>query len=301
MQDDKNRARVEEAEAAVEPEVQEEVATEPQQTEQKQQTEEPEVYEGATEVPEGNEGTEGTIGTEGTEGAEMPEGVEGTEGAEGVEGTEAPEPMPMRGAGENAEPDFYAVTPERGHRYLYDESGLPKKVADNMVKANLDAAEKELQKQTKAIEKLDNNPGTSVPKYQQKRKELDGKQQAAQAAKDYWTAVREEQNKRDAAIVAERAEQEAKTREKAKADEEARQAEEIAKREEQEKLGSNNVSDVIKKKWQDANKVEGFADEIILPNGEKVKGKYMLVESGAATPSHNPNAEFVRNEGFPRR
>ncbi len=54
----------------------------------------------------------------------------------------------------------------------------------------------------------------------------------------------------------------------------------------------------IKKRWDNATKMDGMQDEIVLANGEKIHGKYVLTEAGSMTPSHNPNG-FNQSEGFP--
>ena len=48
-----------------------------------------------------------------------------------------------------------------------------------------------------------------------------------------------------------------------------------------------------------ARKEHGKTDEIVLPNGEVVKGHYVLVESGAPTASHQSDNGFTETEGFP--
>ncbi|MBO7167400.1 MAG: hypothetical protein J6V61_01455, partial [Bacteroidaceae bacterium] len=108
-----------------------------------------------------------------------------------------PDAMPMIKNSED--PDFLATTPERGHRYLYDEAGIPKAAADNMVTAHISAAEKEVKKQSDALAKLDANPGTSISAYKAKQADIKGKLDAAQAAYDYWNGVKTEQGKRDEA------------------------------------------------------------------------------------------------------
>lgn len=108
-----------------------------------------------------------------------------------------PDAMPMIKNSED--PDFLATTPERGHRYLYDEAGIPKAAADNMVTAHINAAEKEVKKQSDALAKLDANPGTSISAYKAKQADINGKLDAAQAAYDYWNGVKTEQGKRDEA------------------------------------------------------------------------------------------------------
>ena len=56
---------------------------------------------------------------------------------------------------------------------------------------------------------------------------------------------------------------------------------------------------IIQKRWSEARKAFGLADEISTPSGFKVKGRYVLTEAGAATPSHNPLNAFQKSEGFP--
>lgn len=202
------------------------------------------------------------------------------------------EPMPML---EDGEADFMATTPERGHQYIYDEAGLSREEANQFVNANLDAATKTLNSEKKKTPKM----GTSLVKYKQQQAEYQAKVDAAQQAVDYWHGVKAVQSAIVAAENAEKAERDRVAHEAAVQAETARQAEELVKREAEAELGSNNVAPQIVEKWQSAKKVEGVENEITLANGEKVKGHYMLVESGAATPSHNPNMEFTRNEGFP--
>lgn len=55
----------------------------------------------------------------------------------------------------------------------------------------------------------------------------------------------------------------------------------------------------IREKWLSAKKVFGLADEIATASGLRVKGRYVLTEAGACTPSHNPLDAFTKSEGFP--
>lgn len=57
--------------------------------------------------------------------------------------------------------------------------------------------------------------------------------------------------------------------------------------------------DVIRDKWTSAPKSMGVKDEIVLPNGDKLEGRYVMTEAGVATPSHNPYNNFSMSEGFP--
>lgn len=56
---------------------------------------------------------------------------------------------------------------------------------------------------------------------------------------------------------------------------------------------------LIRKRFDDARKIYGYADKIATPSGLKVKGRYLLAESGAVTPSHDPFDSFCKSEGFP--
>ena len=212
-----------------------------------------------------------------------------------IEEEQHAEPMPMIGEGEDAEPDFASVTPQRAHEYIFNESGLDEEDARDFMTNNLRAAET-------AVTKIKNNKpkmGTSIAKFNKNKAEWQQKLDEANANLDYWQQVKAERN----AVLAERAkaQQEAdkKQTEEAQAAE-AAYREEMAKKEaEQVALGTNTVSPAIRDKWNAAPKVEGAQNEIVLANGEKVAGRYYLVESGAATPSHNSANGFAKSEGFP--
>lgn len=207
----------------------------------------------------------------------------------------ADDAMPMIGEGDEAEPDFMNTTPERAHSYIYNEAGLSRDEANQFVEANKKAADKALDKAKNTKPKM----GTSIAKYRKEQTEYQQKVDAAQKVADYWKKVKDAQQLVLSAEQEERAKQNEAVHEQAVIEEQARQAEELRKREEQAALGTNNVAPAIREKWEAAPKVEGARNEIVLANGERVQGRYLLVESGAATPSHNPRQEFAKNEGFP--
>lgn len=231
---------------------------------------------------------------EGAEGATL-EPANATSEEQHIEEEQHAEPMPMIGEGEDAEPDFASVTPQRAHEYIFNESGLDEEDARDFMTNNLRAAET-------AVTKIKNNKpkmGTSIAKFNKNKAEWQQKLDEANANLDYWQQVKAERN----AVLAERAkaQQEAdkKQAEEAQAAE-AAYREEMAKKEaEQAALGTNTVSPAIRDKWNATPKVEGAQNEIVLANGEKVAGRYYLVESGAATPSHNSANGFAKSEGFP--
>jgi N12 class adenine-specific DNA methylase len=210
------------------------------------------------------------------------------------DGTTA-EPMPMIGEGEDAEPDFSRVDPTRAHTYIYNEAGLDREEGNEFVAANLKEAQKALDKAKKGEPKM----GTSIAKYRKEQAAYGQIVGEAQKVVDYWNGVKAEQDK----IVAEesrvRAEQQAEETRKAVEAERQRKEAEAQKAAEQAEVGTHNVAPAIKEKWDAARKIGGAANEIVLPNGEKVAGRYVLVESGAASPSHNATNEFTKTEGFP--
>ena len=219
------------------------------------------------------------------------EEVAETEQTAEPEATEA-EPMPMF---EDGEADFMATTPQRGHQYIYGEAGLSREEAGEFVKANIAEAEKNLSKLKGKAPKM----GTSLTKYQQEKAAHQQQVEQAQAVLDYWNGVRAEQQRVVAAERAEQAERDRAAHDAAVLAEQERQAEKLAKQQEQAERGANAVHPAIREKWDAAAKVEGAENEITLANGETLKGWYMLVESGAATPSHNATSGFARSEGFP--
>ena len=209
------------------------------------------------------------------------------------------EPMPMVGEGENAEPDFMATTPERGFAYLFGESGLEESDAAAFLNNNVTASAKDVEKIKGKKPKM----GTSIAKFNKDTAEWQNKLNDAEAKAEYWKQMKA---LRDGVVAEQKAEAKAEAKaqqdaaiDKARAEEEAYAKEQAKKAAEQAELGSNNVSQAIREKWAAAHKTEGVADEIVLANGEKVAGKYYLVESGAASPSHDANNGFVKTEGFP--
>ena len=203
------------------------------------------------------------------------------------------EAMPML---DDGNPDYSQVDASRAHDYLYsDESGLDKSEADEYVQAQIDAAEK-------ALSKIDKKPlkmGTDLAKYRAEKQRRQEQLDAAKANVDYWERVKAIEADREAQAAAERKAKDAEEHAKAVAEEQARQAAEVTKQQEQAERGAGAVHPAIAEKWNNAPKIEGYKDEVVLANGERVPGTYYLVESGAVTPSHNASREFEKYEGFP--
>ena len=185
--------------------------------------------------------------------------------------------MPMRtvGKGKNVreEEDWLATSPERGHDYIFSESGLDAETANTFVENKLSEAKKNLDKVKKNEPKI----GTSIAEYKAAKQEHDARVAEAQKEVDYWNDVKAVHAKR-----AFEAENPATEDSAAPAVDSAHQ-----------------VDERISQKWNDANKIDGDADEITLPNGESVKGHYVLTESGAASASHQATNGFAETDGFP--
>ena len=183
--------------------------------------------------------------------------------------------MPMRrvGKGKNAreEEDWLATSPERGHDYIFSESGLDAETANTFVENKLSEAKKSLDKVKKNEPKI----GTSIAEYKAAKQEHDARVAEAQKEVDYWNDVK--------AVHAKR----------------AFEAENPATEDSAAPTDAHQVDERISQKWNDANKIDGDADEITLPNGESVKGHYVLTESGAASASHQATNGFSETEGFP--
>lgn len=202
------------------------------------------------------------------------------------------DPMPVR---EDGEEDWQATTPERAHAYIFNEAGLSRSEGNEFIAAQIQAAQSTLMKASSA-----NMPkvGTSIRKYNEAKAKRQEKIDEAQRVLDYWNSVREIQN----AIA--RDENERRAAEDAARHEEAVaqvQAEyEARKRAEAERkaVGNENPMPAITDKWNNATKVDGHRDEIMLPDGTALKGHYVLHESGASSPSHNPET-WQKTEGFP--
>ena len=55
----------------------------------------------------------------------------------------------------------------------------------------------------------------------------------------------------------------------------------------------------IRQRWDEAGKIDGLSDELLLSSGESVQGHYVLTDAMAMTPSHNPFKGFAMSDGFP--
>ena len=204
------------------------------------------------------------------------------------------EPMPMVKVRGKMKPDWGKATPARAHAYLYNERGLSRENANTFVENNRKAAASELEKLRKKKPEM----GTDLDEFEEKTAEWQAKMDELQRQHDYWQAVKDEQRRVLEAEAVERAERDAVRHDEAvaqaQADYEARKQAEA----ERKAVGNENPMPAITEKWNNATKVDGHRDEIMLPDGTPLKGHYVLHESGASSPSHNPET-WQKTDGFP--
>lgn len=200
--------------------------------------------------------------------------------------------MPMR---DNGEEDWQATTPEHAHSYIFNEAGLSQREGNEFVAAQKEAAQRALNKAKSAQAP---RVGTSIRQYNEAKAKHQEKIENAQRVLDYWNAVQ------DIQVAIQHKEREQKEAEDAKAHEEAAaqmQAEFEARKAaeaERAEVGNENPMPEITDKWNNAEKIDGHSDEIVLPDGTSLKGHYVLHESGASSPSHNAET-WKMTEGFP--
>lgn len=202
--------------------------------------------------------------------------------------------------GDNGEPLLEQTDPETawdGVVEYMEDAGDAKEYVGSMV-ARLS---KEAEAAAKAVGRI--KPTGDMAQFKADKAAARQTQAAAEARLEHWKNIADVQNKREYAAQAaeqkERAKREAEIRRQAVEEEKQRQQEELQKQAEQEERGSNSVAPAIREKWDASPKVDGAPNEIVLPDGERVSGHYVLTESGAASPSHNAAAEFAKTEGFP--
>ena len=191
-------------------------------------------------------------------------------------------------------PDWGKATPARAHAYLYNERGLSRENANAFVENNRKASASELEKLRKKKPEM----GTDLDEFEEKTAEWQSKMDEAQRLLDYWNGVREIQNaiqrKENERRAAEEAARHEKAVAQAQSDFEARKKAE----EERKAVGNENPMPAITEKWNGSVKIDGHNDEVVLPNGGTIKGHYVLHESGASSPSHDPET-WQKTDGFP--
>lgn len=208
--------------------------------------------------------------------------------------TEQPtaEPMPVR---EDGEEDWQATTPERAHAYIFNEAGLSRSEGNEFIAAQTQAAQSAL---VKAKSAQMPRVGTSIKKYNEAKAKRQEKIDEAQRVLDYWQQVRNIQNDIQRVENERRAAEDAVRHDEAVAEAQAEYEARKQAEAERKAVGNENPMPAITEKWNNATKVDGHRDEIMLPDGTPLKGHYVLHESGASSPSHNPET-WQKTDGFP--
>jgi hypothetical protein len=98
-------------------------------------------------------------------------------------------PIPMKSNGEDY--DYAKVSPQRTHKFIYQDNGYKRDIADTIVQSNIDVAQNELD----AVQNRQPKPGANVLKYNREMDEWRLKINAAQAKVDYWNQVKAIQTK----------------------------------------------------------------------------------------------------------
>lgn len=188
---------------------------------------------------------------------------------------------------------FHKVTPEHTYRFLTGRQGY---TADDVIAtadANTDAKEPKKPK-------LGANAKANAEKLQDYNRRLE----EFNRNRGYWQQVREiaVRHKAEAEEAARLAEEEARKAAEAARAEEIRRQEEERRRAEEEaarRAAEKGVGREITDRWNGAEKIQGIEDAIITPSGRTIRGRYVLVEEGAATPSHDPETGFAKSPCFP--
>ena len=188
---------------------------------------------------------------------------------------------------------FHKVTPEHTYRFLTGRQGYTTDDVIATADANTDAKEPKKPK-------LGANAKANAEKLQDYNRRLE----EFNRNRGYWQQVREiaVRHKAEAEEAARLAEEEARKAAEAARAEEIRRQEEERRRAEEEaarRAAEKGVGREITDRWNGAEKIQGIEDAIITPSGRTIRGRYVLVEEGAATPSHDPETGFAKSPGFP--
>ena len=181
---------------------------------------------------------------------------------------------------------FHKVTPEHTYRFLTGRQGY---TADDVI-ATADA-------NTDAKEPKKPKLGANAKANAEKLRDYNRRLEEFNRNRGYWQQVREiaVRHKAEAEEEARKAAEAARAEEIRRQEEERRRAEEEAARRAAEKGVGREITD----RWNGAEKIQGIEDAIITPSGRTIRGRYVLVEEGAATPSHDPETGFAKSPGFP--
>ena len=173
------------------------------------------------------------------------------------------------------------ITPQMAHDALYNDPDLETEEVDAIVENSRSAAQGNLAKLQKAEIKPRKNE--SVIAFKKRKAAHIVSLAHAEELVRFWEKVQE--HRRNLGAQAMQEEESAKQQREAEAAERAKEQAE------------NGLA--VAPSWANAEKIVGRPGEFITPNGLRVKGHYVLVESGAAVPSHDARHGFKQSEGFP--
>lgn len=173
------------------------------------------------------------------------------------------------------------ITPQMAHDALYNDPDLETEEVDAIVENSRSAVQGNLAKLQKTDLKPRKNESVIAFK-KRKAAHIDALAHAEELVR-FWEEVQE--HRRNLGAQAMQEEENAKQQREAEAAERAKEQAE------------NGLA--VAPSWANAEKIVGRPGEFITPNGLRVKGHYVLVESGAAVPSHDARHGFKQSEGFP--
>ena len=177
--------------------------------------------------------------------------------------------------------EIEGVTPQMAHDALYGDPDLETEEVDAIVENSRSTSQANLAKLQKAEIKPRKNESVIAFK-KRKAAHIDALAHAEELVR-FWEEVQE--HRRNLGAQAMQEEENAKQQREAEATERAKEQAE------------NGLA--VAPSWANAEKIVGRPGEFITPNGLRVKGHYVLVESGAAVPSHDARHGFKQSEGFP--
>lgn len=177
--------------------------------------------------------------------------------------------------------DIEGITSQMAHDALYGDPDLETEEVDAIVENSRSASQANLAKLQKTEIKPRKNE--SVIAFKKRKAEHAGALAHAEELVRFWEDVQE--HRRNLGAQAMQEEENAKQQREAEAAERAKEQAE------------NGLA--VAPSWANAEKIVGRPGEFITPNGLRVKGHYVLVESGAAVPSHDARHGFKQSEGFP--
>ena len=177
--------------------------------------------------------------------------------------------------------EIVGVTPQMAHDALYNDPDLETEEVDAIVENSRSASQANLAKLQKTEIKPRKNE--SVIAFKKRKAAHAGALAHAEELVRFWEDVQE--HRRNLGAQAMQEEENAKQQREAEAAERAKEQAE------------NGLA--VAPSWANAEKIVGRPGEFITPNGLRVKGHYVLVESGATVPSHDARHGFKQSEGFP--